>query len=56
MLSPASTSGRFTGLRSAARPDQIFRMLLTASAAPSTMPSETAPAPRTCVRKNGRSG
>ena len=35
---------------------QTFSRLLTASAAPSTMPSETAPAPRTCVRKNGSSG
>ena len=33
-----------------------FRMLLTASAAPSMMPSDTAPAPSTRVRKNGRSG
>jgi hypothetical protein len=44
------------GDRSATRPDQILRRLFVASAAPSTTPSETAPAPSTDVRKNGRSG
>ena len=47
---------RFVRERSAMRPDQIFRTLFTASAAPSTMPRETAPAPSTRVKKNGSSG
>ena len=39
---PISTSGRFDARSIGQRPDTIFSTLLTASAAPSTMPSEMA--------------
>ena len=49
----AASSGERSARRARARSSAT---LLTASAAPSMMPSETAVAPRTRVRKNGRSG
>ncbi len=53
---PKMTMGFRRRQRSESLPEMIFRTLLTASAAPSMTPSDTAVAPRTVVRKNGSSG
>ena len=53
---PTTTIGFRRCHRSDRRPDTTFNTLLTASAAPSMTPSDTAVAPRTDVRKNGSSG
>ena len=55
-LYPASTRRFGCPNRSASHPETILRMLLAASAAPSMIPSDIAPAPSTRVRNNGSSG
>ena len=53
---PNMTIGFRRRQRSDSRPEMTFSTLLTASAAPSMTPSDTAVAPSTVVRKNGSSG